>query len=307
MAKRTLYRPTTANIQAHALEPSLRWLIAEALDGGKLFYGELKKKLEDEAGFRTIFSPRMGWVAGLLMNRIQDAIPDAPLINVLVVNQNDRQPGLGAGAYLAKRFKKPRLAEQDAKTKYPQLWEVTCRSAADEVYAYGAEQWAKLYRKVFGAVLSTEQIDKQREDRRRGEEQDGVQTGRDYGAAGEGKFHRELRQWVKNHPEAIHGSFAGAQTETESNLDSGDRIDVVYKCADRIVLLEVKSRVSNEIDLKRGVYQCIKYRAVRAAMDVRDNPLIETYLITEMELPGNISALLRLHKVKHFQAPQVRR
>ena len=146
-----------------------------------------------------------------------------------------------------------------------------------------------------------------RGERNRGNEKDGIPTGRKYGPGGEGEYHRSLRLWIIENPEAVNKSFSGAEEETEVDLDSGDRIDVVYKCADRIVLLEVKSRTSNEIDLRRGVYQCIKYRAVRSAMDVREDPLIETYLVTEMELPGQIAALIRLHKIKHFLAPRERK
>jgi hypothetical protein len=241
------------------------------------------------------------------MEKIQERAPDAPLINVLVVNQADQSPSKGAGGFMANRFHDQRLAEKDAKQKHPELWEESFRRAAAEVYAYGAKKWSALYKKVFGAELGLKQIGQAREDRKRGREEDGVTTGRKYGAGGEGECHRALRLWIKDNPQEVHMSFAGAETETECDLDSGDRVDVVYKCSDRIVLLEVKSRISNEIDLKRGVYQCIKYRAVRAAMDVRDNPVIETYLVTENEPPGNISALLRLHKIKHFLANPVKK
>jgi hypothetical protein len=306
MAERKLYAATNESLLAYALEPTLRWLIAAALDGTVMTYGDIKQKLEDEAGFSTIFATRIGFVAGSLMETIQDRIPDAPLINVLVVNQIDRQPSKGAGSFMANRFGEPRLNEDDAKQKHPQLWEESFERAAAEVYEYGPENWAKLYKKVFGSTLTLKQIDEEREERKRGTEKDGIPTGRNYGPGGEGKFHRALRLWIEANPGVVHASFADATTDTEVDLDSGDRVDVVYKCADRIVLLEVKSRISNGIDLRRGVFQCIKYRAVRAAMDVRNEPLIQTYLVTEAELPGEIAALLRRHKIKHFLAPQVR-
>lgn len=306
MAEQILYAATNENLLEHALAPTLRWLIAVALDGSEMTYGDVKGKLEDEAGFSTVFATRIGFVAGSLMDKIQTRVPDAPLINVLVVNQTDRQPSKGAGSFMARRFKEPRLGEEGAKENHPQLWEDSFKRAAAEIYEYGPEKWSKLYKTVFGAPLTVEQIDQQREERKRGTEEDGIQVGRNYGPGGEGEFHRALRLWIKENPQAVNALFAGARTETESDLDSGDRIDVVYKCADRIVLLEVKSRISNDVDLRRGVYQCIKYRAVRAAMDVRDDPLVESYLVTETELPGDIAALLRLHKIKHFLAPQVR-
>ena len=303
MTKRKPYSATDKNLLAHSLEPTFRLLIATALDGGEMTYGEVKAKLEETAGFSTIFATRIGFVAGSLMHLIQDVVPDAPLINVLVVNQIDRQPSKGAGGFMARRFNEPRLAKDDAKVRHPNLWGKTFKRAAAEVYEYGPDEWAELYKTVFGQPLTKDRIEKQRDDRKRGTEKDGIQ----YGRGGEGEHHRALRLWTMNNPQAIRKAFARAETETESDLDSGDRIDVVYKCADRIVLLEVKSRISNLIDLKRGVYQCIKYHAVRAAMDVRDDPLIETYLVTETKLPGEIAALLRLHGIKHFQAPQVRK
>lgn len=307
MANRKLYAATNENLLEYAIEPTLRWLVAAALDGTVMTYGDVKQKLEDEVGFSTIFTIRIGFVAGSLIEKILERLPNAPLINVLVVNQTDRQPSEGAGGFMADRFNEPRLSKQGAKQKHPQLWETTFRRAAAEVYEYGPDDWAKLHKKVFGGSLTLKQIEQQREERKQGKEQDGIPTGRNYGSGGEGKFHRELRLWIKENPEAVHASFADAEAETEADLDSGDRIDVVYKCPGRIVLLEVKSRISNEADVRRGVYQCIKYRAVRAAMDVRHEPLIETYLVTEAKLPGNIAALLRLHKIKHFEAPRVRK
>jgi hypothetical protein len=300
------YAQTDENLLNHALEPTFRWLIAAALDGSSMTYGSIKAKLESEEGFSTIFTTRIGFVAGSLMNKIQDAVPNAPLINVLVVNQTDYQPSTGARTYLADKFKLPKLAQKNSKKHFSKLWQHTVKRAANEVYALGTNDWAALYKASFKKSLSSQQISKLRDNRKSGAEENGLQGGGKYGPGGEGKHHRALRLWITDNPAAVRKSFANAKTETESGLDSGDRIDVVYKCADRIVLLEVKSRISNEIDLKRGVYQCIKYRAVRAAMDVRDTPLIETYLVTEQELPKDIAALLRLHDIKHFLAPQDR-
>src|ERR1700689_1225103 len=109
MAERKLYAATNESLLAHALESTLRWLIAAALDGTVMTYGDIKQKLEDEVGFSTIFATRIGFVAGSLMEAIQGRIPDAPLINVLVVNQIDRQPSKGAGSFMANRFGEPRL------------------------------------------------------------------------------------------------------------------------------------------------------------------------------------------------------
>jgi hypothetical protein len=300
------YAATNENLIENGLLPTMRWLIAVALDGSTMTYGELKRKLEEKAGFSNIFTTRTGFVAGSLMEEIQEVEPDAPLINVLVVNQTDGQPSKGAGSFLAHRFREPRLAEKDAKLRYPALWEKTVKKAADEVYSYPEAQWSALFERVFGKPLVNDRIKSDRKKRHEGTEKDGIPTGRKYGPGGEGPFHESLRLWVTDNPGAIKAAFTDASTETEVDLDSGDRVDVVYKMADRIVVLEVKSRISDEADLRRGVFQCVKYRAVRKAMDVRNDAVVDSYLITETPLPGEISRLVKRHKIRHFLAPQRR-
>jgi hypothetical protein len=306
MVKRKSYAATNESLIENGLAPSMRWLIAVALDGSTITYGEVKRQLEDKAGFSTIFATRIGFVAGVLMEEIQKIDPDAPLINVLVVNQTDRQPSKGAGSFMARRFDEPRLDRKDAKKKYPQLWKQAFKRAAGEVYSYTEAQWSALFQRTFGTPLDAEKIERDREKRHEGNEKDGIATGRKYGPGGESPFHKSLRIWVKNNPGAIHAAFVNASTETEVDLDSGDRVDVVYKLADRIAVLEVKSRISNEVDLTRGVFQCVKYRAVRQAMDVRDDAVVEAYLITETPLPGEISALVKRHNIRHVRVPQKR-
>ncbi|WP_139150054.1 hypothetical protein [Sphingobium yanoikuyae] len=300
------YVATNENLINHALAPTMRWLIAAALDGATMTYGQVKQRLESEVGFSTVFATRIGLVAGELMNRIQAATPNAPLINTLVVNQQDRLPSKGAGSYMARRFGNPQLAAEGYKERHPAKWRAYFERAAAEVYAYSPEAWSALYAKVFGEALPNARISEERAKRHDGNEDDfGAGVGK-YGTGGEGKYHKALRLWVTANPGKIRRAFANARTETEFCLDSGDRIDSVYHLDDRTVVLEVKSRISNEIDLRRGVYQCIKYRAVKAAMDVRQKVPVEAVLVTESEISGEIAGLLRQHGIQHCQVPRER-
>lgn len=299
----TRYAATNDALLAHALAPAMRWLIATALDGATMTYGQVKRRLEAEEGFSTIFATRIGLVAGELMNRIQAVDQDAPLINVLVVNQTDGLPSKGAGSFMATKFKNDRLNVRNYKELYPAKWRAHFERAAAEVYAYSPEAWADLYERTFNAPLTQKTIETERDKRQSGNEDDfGTGAGK-YGTGGEGEHHKALRLWVTDNPGKIGRGFSLARTETEFNLDSGDRIDAVYHLPDRTIVLEVKSRISNEVDLRRGVYQCIKYRAVKTAMDVRTEVPVEAFLVTETELPGEIAALLRQHDIRHFQAP----
>jgi len=301
------YSATNQNLLDYALEPTMRWLITVALAGTKIQYGEIKRRLENEEGFSTIFATRIGYVAGSLMDKIHNVDRKAPLINVLVVSQKDEQPSDGAGSFMAARFNKPLLAWEGAKEKYPKQWEIFSDRAAGQVYKYSPEDWADLYRRVFGRILKIDDIENEREKRQVGNENDFGAGKHKYGAGGESEYHRSLRLWITANPAMVRRTFAEARTETEFYLDSADRVDVVYHLPDRTIVLEVKSKISNDIDLRRGVYQCVKYRAVKKAMDVRNNIQIEAILVTEEPISGEIEALLKQNKIRHYQAPSVRK
>lgn len=123
-----------------------------------------------------------------------------------------------------------------------------------------------------------------------GHERDGLR----YGRSGEGKNHKRLRKWVKKNPGRIVQGLCDVKAKTEEPLLSGDRVDVVYYAEGSIVVIEVKSRDSNWDDLRRGIYQCIKYKAVmRAQMraDDVDGRSVCALLVTENELSDDLRDL----------------
>jgi hypothetical protein len=299
-------RTTNANLLRYGLEPAMRRLIATALDGATATYGELKRHLELEAGFSPIFPTKVGFVVGSMMSEVQKHVPSAPLLNVLAVNQLSRLPSEGAGWYMANRFGNTRLGSKSYKERYPARWKEYFEKAAAEVYAYSEQDWTTVYYKTFGQPLSLADVTNERQKRQAGIEDDYGSGPGKYGLGGEGEHHKNLRLWVLDHPKLIDRAYGSARSETEFPLDSGDRVDVVYHLPDRTVVLEAKSRVSNELDYRRGVFQCIKYRAVKQAMDVRAQVPIEAILVTEDKVPGEIAALLRRHGIRHCLVPQVR-
>lgn len=303
MAKPKLFAANDEVLWEHATAPLMRILIARVAQRSDISYDAARMYVEEEASISRIFTTRMGHVAGYLIQQIHEVEPNAPLINTLVVSQKDRMPSKGAGPFMARRFGKPKLAKDDAKKDHPELWRKTYEKAADEVYDLGVTGWLDIYKKVFGAKLSKRKIEKINRDQVDGTERDGHQ----FGGGGEGKHHKALRLWVMNNPGEVRAAYRNARTDTEWLLDSADRVDVVFFKGKETVVLEVKSRTSNRDDLYRGVFQCIKYRAVAAAMDPRGvNAPITSFLVTEEAPPGEIKDLLRLHSIKHFLAPRKR-
>ncbi len=276
-----LIPPTYENLESDkATKPLTAWLIHAARLRRTMTYGQAKRRLEGDWGFGVIFTVAMGRVAGAAMNAILKDVPDAPLLNVLLVQSNTGLPGSGAVGYLASRHPNIRWLRSDGAEKDPR-WRELVEAEAARVYAY--DRWSEVYRLVYGRRLPGA------DDDLRGKERDG--TGR--GGGGEGVNHRALRLKVKRQPNLVRRGLRPENTETEVELLSGDRVDVVSVAKDGTVGIEVKSRDSDWNDLRRGVYQCVKYRAVMAAQDVRREPAVECWLVTETELPGELKALAR--------------
>ena len=248
-------------------------------------YGQAKRRLEDEYKFGVIFPVAVGRVAGAAMNRILKHVPDAPLLNVLLVQSATGLPGSGAVGYLARRYPNIRWlrkvgADKDAR------WRGLIEKEAARVYEYA--RWNEVYGLAYRRRLPAADVDLA------GKERDG--TGR--GGGGEGANHKSLRLKVMREPGLVRRGLRPEDTETEVELLSGDRVDVVSVAKDRTVAIEVKSRDSDWNDLRRGVYQCVKYRAVMAAQDVRQEPTVESWLVTETDLPGDLKALARRLRVR---------
>jgi hypothetical protein len=67
--------------------------------------------------------------------------------------------------------------------------------------------------------------------------------------------------------------------------------------------VEVKSQISGEQDILRGLFQCVKYRAVMEATQVAEgsHPSVEAELVLEGTLPPKLIALKNMFGVKVFE------
>ena len=120
---------------------------------------------------------------------------------------------------------------------------------------------------------------------------------------GEGPNHKALRLWVRDNPARVRRAYKEFGTDTEVILESADRVAVVYYGPTTTVVIEVKSLDSDDADLRRGVFQCVKYRAVMEAMDLRSDAHVVPVLVTQARLPGDLGDLVRRHAIRHFRAP----
>lgn len=108
----------------------------------------------------------------------------------------------------------------------------------------------------------------------------------------EGKKHKALKEYIFNHPERL-GIKNVKLKEMEHILLSGDRLDVYFLLKDGTqIAVEVKSSISDNADILRGVYQCVKYKAIlNAEQSVKSvHNIVKSLLVLEGEMPVSISS-----------------
>jgi hypothetical protein len=114
---------------------------------------------------------------------------------------------------------------------------------------------------------------------------DGKLARRVYGGPPESKEHLLLKRYVKMHPQKF-GAPENCDAIEEKLLKSRDEIDVWCMVPGEQLAIEVKSVRSNDSDIERGIFQCVKYRAVlEAEAKCDDNsPKVRTRLVSERPL-----------------------
>lgn len=122
---------------------------------------------------------------------------------------------------------------------------------------------------------------------------------------GESAEHRALKEALARHPEWIGLPARTPVGQMERPLPSADVIDVYFEHRGQHIAVEVKSRISDDTDLVRGLYQCVKYEALlkaeMAADGLRQN--VRTCLLTARPLPEPLKRLRTVLGVEVIVAP----
>lgn len=280
---------------------ALALLLQHIRDGDEPFvtYGGIARLLEVKLRIPRVFPTHIGSVAGTMMDLILREDPDAPLINALVTRPNGI-PGKGFGGYYDRHIRHDGERTWD-KLPLSRKMKVVADVRA-EVRRY--LKWDELYAELFGAAPVKASKTK------RFKERDGkpAETDRPLGK-GESLEHKQLKEWAVENPVAL-GLAKGFVGTPERGLLSGDRIDVLFTDGASFVAVEVKSILSTDDDLRRGVYQCVKYRAVVEAQERPVAVSVRTMLLTERELPDDLKTRAReldvLLKVRSINSPRSR-
>jgi len=236
---------------------ALPLLVRQANATSRIFYSDLATEL-------GMPNPRnlnyvLGNIGEALKALSQEWGEEVPPIQCLVVNKHTGIPGEGIGWFITDKveFRKLPLKQQRRLVE----------AELQKVFSYS--KWPGVLQK-FGLKSAPPMP------------LTVINKAAKYKAAGESKHHKKLKDFVAKHPQAIRLPLGTSNGETEYALPSGDTVDVLFVRGADWIGVEVKSKISPEADIARGIFQCIKYRAV-----------IEAYQASQ-GLPQNARALLVL-------------
>jgi len=89
--------------------------------------------------------------------------------------------------------------------------------------------------------------------------------------------------------------------QKEQILWSGDKVDVYF--VESALAVEVKTQDARFDELHRGIFQCVKYKAVLRAQQIHDQkvPSADCVLAVGGKLPNGLQEIASLLQVRFFQ------
>lgn len=246
-------------------------LVRQAEAASPIFYSSLARELE-------MPNPRnLNYVLGCIgrtIERISKRKRErVPPIQCLVVNKATGLPGEGIGWFLVKQ-------EEFSELPLKRRREIV-QAELQHVYAY--PHWRQIL-----TELELEPVDLDFSPL--------VRSAASFRGGGESPEHRALKEFVAANPAAIGLPAVMSPGSVEFPLASGDFVDVFFRARSLSVAVEIKSDRSTVGDLTRGIFQCIKYRAVLEATLVSEGrpPNARAILVLGGTMPEELLALANL-------------
>jgi hypothetical protein len=226
-------------------QAALTVLVRQAWAGEKIFYSDLAREL-------AMPNPRnLNFVLGAIATSLKELgfawNAEVPPLQAIVVNQHDGLPGSG---FMHTLFSPEAYAAAPKRVK-----EQMVDAMLTEVYAY--QDWRRVLDQ-FGAEHPSAAVSSQL-----------LSRASRYGpTGGESEAHQKLKDYVERNPRPVGIRGRELLATQEFRLATGDSIDVLFVTRGQVFAVEVKSVISPEEDLVRGVFQCVKYEALLNAMEV---------------------------------------
>lgn len=211
----------------------------------------------------------LGAIGNTLINLGKIYNEEIPLINVLVVNKNNSLPGEGI-RYFIKDKEDFEKSSNKEKRRLLNLY-------LSDVFNY--RKWDKVLKDLSLDPAKIQKIKKTTKNEASAEK-------------GESPEHEKFKIFISNHPELFE-IIKLQNVHIEYIFPSQDAIDVLFKTNNTWIGIEVKSHISDVEDILRGLFQCVKYKALIEAVQMTQNmkPNMEVFLALENNFPDALLSI----------------
>jgi hypothetical protein len=248
---------------------ALPLLVRQAVAGEKIVYSDLADELVMSNARNLNYV--LGCVGQTLIELSDELDEEIPPIQCLVVNKQTGLPGEGIGWFLERsnlsgigRQGYDRLNNRDKRK--------IVESELNAIYSF--RRWSSILESLgLDEASSTDCLKRVVKGSKKG--------------GGEGQAHKDLKKFIAHNPEVVGLGDRQPIGEMETPLYSGDTLDVSFQSRVAWVSVEAKSSISDDLDIRRGLYQVVKYRAVMKAMLLAagDDRNVRVVLALEGTLP----------------------
>lgn len=283
---------------ARNILPLLVWC---AENEKKITYGQLDAEIQRTNWGHHVNVVVYGYPAGAIGNALleteQETGNKIPPINTLVVNARSGIPGRGCDYYLTTYLdEQPRNKLSDEQRK------AMAEEVMKEVWQF--DGWRGILHR-YGLQPLRDDIPALQTTKNR--ESTLAKSG--WSSEPESDAHKQLKEWIAKNPQILKSKISFGVGCTEWLFASADRIDVMFKHKGGCIGVEVKSEISNDADLERGIYQCIKYQALlRAELKARGLiPNGKAVLVVAREMPAHLQEIADLLGVSVLSVAPVKR
>lgn len=251
-------------------------LIQRAKAGRTITYSELGDEIFQRFGEipkkrKTLYGQPVGAIGLAINDLAREWGVSIPPLGALVINGGSKMPGSGVNQFV-ERFLVDKPLEGLSKEDRRALMQ----HVQERVWDY--EGWDRVADALGAQQLETIEI---------GGEGDLDLPPPQRMLGGESKEHKALKAWVCKHPEVLleYGVFPSGQAE--HCMRSGDSLDAFFQNQATSLAVEVKTSKAAEVELIRGVFQVVKYRAVLKAEQIASGrvPNGKAVLVTTQSLP----------------------
>lgn len=213
-----------------------------------------------------------------------------PALSIIVVREDIGYAGTGADSFVE------RLSGRGLDLKDPVRLKLL-DAEAKRVQNFGVDQWEKLER-LLGLLPLPSQ--------RRTEEDLGLPSEVVRYGGGESEKHNALKCWVAENPRKFKEFGHYTEGKIEELLQSGDSVDAMLVGPSARLAVEVKASNASQEELRRGIFQCVKYRTtLQAEARVYPRDLLpgSCVLVSTKKLSSKNQAIADLLSVPFLQAP----